>query len=294
MGERPPGPMCSTRLGADWIDQGTMCVQRSDAPKPMGMKSRAAFGPEYGDVYFYSPAFKVVIDVPFSIAPHMTWDAFWRRIYDRMSEGLQQQANLLLTRGNVSPYEAKPLVEARDQLVLRIRNRQSPFGRLYSEILKPKDSLKSFEQLVREKGSIEAVLRSVGKTRQVVDRIAVVARVAGPATIILEIALTAIVIEQASPKDRGRISAREIGGTVGSLGGGVGGAWAGCAGAAALVSPSLVVPIIGGVSTGGACVVGGILGGMGVGFLGRKVGEAAGERVYHLYTEVSEFTWIKR
>jgi hypothetical protein len=224
----------------------------------------------------------------------MTWDAYWRLIYDRLNAGLQQQANLLLEHGNLSGEEARRLVDSRNQLVLKMRNRLSPFGQLYSEILKPRDSLKSLEHFVQEKGSIEAVLRSVGKTRQVIDRIAVVSRVAGPATIVLEITLTAIVIQQASQKDRGRVAAREIGGTVGGIGGGIAGAWAGCAGAAALTSPSLVVPIVGAVSTGTACVVGGILGGAGIGFLGQKFGEGAGEGAYHLYTEMSEFTWVKR
>lgn len=31
-----PGPLCSTRVGADWIDDGTLCLTRSFAPGPLG------------------------------------------------------------------------------------------------------------------------------------------------------------------------------------------------------------------------------------------------------------------
>lgn len=66
------------------------------------------------------------------------------------------------------------------------------------------------------------------------------------------------------------------------------GAWAGCATAAAFASPSLVVPIVGEIPTGGACVVGGIIGGIGIGFAGRKLGEAGGDAVYDF---VTKFEW---
>jgi hypothetical protein len=118
--------------------------------------------------------------------------------------------------------------------------------------------------------------------------------VAGPAAIVLEIGVTAVVIQTAPPQDRARIAARETGGLVGSVGGGLAGAWAGCATFAAFASPSLVVPIIGKVSTGGACVVGGILGGMGVGMIGRSAGEVAGEKLHEWSTDVSDFTWVRQ
>lgn len=98
------------------------------------------------------------------------------------------------------------------------------------------------------KGSIEAVLKSVGKTRAVVDKIGAVSRVAGPSAIVIEVTMTAVVIQQAAPRDRGRVAAREIGGLAGSIGGGLGGMWAGCAGASLLASPSLVIPVVGEVT----------------------------------------------
>ncbi|HZF80933.1 MAG TPA: hypothetical protein VEZ89_14205, partial [Rubrivivax sp.] len=52
--------------------------------------------------YFYSPAVKVVVEVPVAIAPGMAWDGFWRLIYDKTNEGLQRQAAELLKRGAVT------------------------------------------------------------------------------------------------------------------------------------------------------------------------------------------------
>jgi len=79
---------------------------------------------------------------------------------------------------------------------------------------------------------------------------------------------------------------------VDSTGFGTGGMWAGCATASLLASPSLVIPLVGEVTTGGACMVGGILGGLGFGWFGRKFGEAAGEEMYHLVVQMDEFHWV--
>ena len=119
-----------------------------------------------------------------------------------------------------------------------------------------------------------------------------VSRVLGPASIVLEVSLTAVVIQQADPAERDRVTARELGGLAGSVGGGLGGMWAGCASAALLVSPSLTLPVVGEVTTGGACLVGGLLGGLGRGWLGRSAGEGAGAALYDIVNEVSEFRWL--
>lgn len=37
MGYQIPGPICSYKLGSDWIDEGTLCRSRSVAPGPLGM-----------------------------------------------------------------------------------------------------------------------------------------------------------------------------------------------------------------------------------------------------------------
>ncbi|MDQ6638067.1 MAG: hypothetical protein M3Z15_00175 [Pseudomonadota bacterium] len=289
-GCRVPGSVCSTASAA--LDEGTSSLMRTPPPGPIGV-SAAAGSPATGrDQFLYSPGVKVVIDVPMSIAPGMTWDAFWRLIYDRANEGLQRQANELLKQGRITVEESRALVDARNALLLRIRSRLTPFGELYSELLKPSSSLRSLEQIRAEKGTIEAVLKSVGKTRAVVDKIGVVSRFAGPAAIVLDVSMTAFVIQQASPEQRNRVGAREIGGLVGSVGGGLGGMWAGCASAGLLASPSLVLPVVGEVTTAGACFAGGLLGGLGIGWLGRKAGEAVGDEVYRISNEVSEFRWV--
>lgn len=287
-GYRIPGSLGVSTCEA--IDDGTMCRCKSPLPGVLGIGGGA--GRPVSEAYLYSPAVRATIEVPFSIAPGMTWDSFWRLFYDRTAEGLQRQANTLLTQGHISAAESRALVEARNALLLRVRSRLSPFGQLYSELLKPRSSLKGFQAFLSEKGSIEAVLKSVGKTRAVVNRIGVVSRVLGPASIVLEVSLTAVVIQQADPAERDRVTARELGGLAGSVGGGLGGMWAGCASAALLVSPSLTLPVVGEVTTGGACLVGGLLGGLGFGWLGRSAGEGAGAALYDIVNEVSEFRWL--
>lgn len=291
MATRLPGPTCGATLGPRWIDSGTA---------PRWQIASPAFAPPapaapalwwWPMEYLYSPAVRVSSDALFAIAPGITWDGFWRLHYDHISAGLQRQANLLLEQGRISAAESRALVAARNELLVRIRSQLSPFGELYSEILKSRAELKSFEPWIARKGNVEAVLRSVGKTRAVVDRIAVVSRVAGPAAIGFEISLTALVIQQAAPQDRARVAAREVGGLAGSVGGGLAGMWAGCASASLLVSPSLGLPLVGGVTTGGACLVGGMLGGLGIGWLGRQAGEWAGDEVYEMSNHLSEFGW---
>lgn len=287
-GQRIPGPLCATT--AKPMDAGTNCRSKTPPPGPAGAETFTPASPDL-DLYQYSPAFKTTTDITFTIAPSMTLDGFLRKIYDNANEAIQKQANLMLNEGRITAAESKALVDARNKLLIRIRSKLSPFGLLYSEILKPRSSLKTFEEFLKSKGSVEAVLQSVGKTRAVVDKIAVISRVAGPASIALEITLTAVVIQKAEPTDRARVAAEQVGGLSGALFGGAAGMWAGCATAASLASPTLVIPIVGPVSTGGACLVGGIFGGIGVGWLGRKLGESTGIWTHEmLTTSVSEFS----
>lgn len=231
--------------------------------------------------YSYVTQAHEVTEVPFPVAVTFTWDSFWRAAYMKANAALQRQADLLIARGAITVEEAKQLVEVqRNSLVQEFRKPLTPFGRLYSEILKPTKDLPTLEKLLQRKGSLEAVLRSVGGTRQAVNRLTVVSRVAGPAAIVIEIAVSVVVVKLAPENERELVGSRQIGGAVGSIGGGLGGAWAGCAGLAALASPSLVVPVVGEVSTGTACFVGGVLGGLGVGAIGRWGGERIGEAVY--------------
>ena len=142
--------------------------------------------------------------------------------------------------------------------------------------------------LLARKGTVEAVLESVGKSRTSVNRLSMVFRFAGPALLVLDITITSIVVMKAPPEQRGRVAAREYTGLGAGVGGGAGGAWAGCIALAALGSPTLLVPIVGEVTEGTLCVVGGILGGIGGSWAGREAGKAAGEVAYDF---VTTFRW---
>lgn len=239
--------------------------------------------------YFYSPAVTTMVSAAFGLGTNLTWDAYARDLYIRSDGALQRQANLLLERGGVTEAEARALSAQRDLVRSSIRNRLSPWGRLWSELISPAQP--SFEERVLQKGSIEAVVRSVGKSRAVVNRLAGAMRVVGHATIVLQVTYSVILIVEASPEERARVAARQGGAITGGVVGGWTGAWAGCASAAVFASPALVVPVVGEVTTGVACFAGGVVGGLGGGALGAWGGGDAGEAIYDYVTSME---WIQR
>lgn len=277
------GPMCrESRPLASFVDEGTLCRATSAEPGPVSAQRQQS---PYITV---TPELKTTVDIAFNTSAPMTWDAFWRLAYDRINAGLQRQADELLKRGYFSQEEVQALIDRRNRELLRIRNQLTPMGKLYSEILKPAATLPDLEGLLAKKGSIQAVLESAGKTRAVVDRFAVVSRVAGPALIVLDVTLTSVVIAQAPTEERARVAARETGGLVGGIGFGMAGAWVGCATFAAYASPSLVIPVVGEVTTGTACFVGGFIVGSGLSYAGRESGRALGVEAYDWVTRL---TW---
>ncbi len=267
------------------VDDGTMIRAQSPRPGPIGLDPPSQGLPEQ---VLLSPAFQNTVQLSNDLTAPMTWDAFWRSAYGRADKVLQAQANELLKRGNITRVEYEALVNARNDLVTEFRKPLSPFGKAYSEILKPGTKLPQPGELLTRKGSIEAVLESVGKSRASVNRLSMVFRVAGPALIVLDITITTVVVMRAPPEQRARTAAREYTGLGVGVAGGAGGAWAGCATLATLGSPSLVVPIVGEVTEGGLCLVGGLLGGFGVGWLSREAGKKAGEAMYDF---VTTFRW---
>jgi hypothetical protein len=133
--------------------------------------------PDHMDEEFlYSHAASSVANASFGIGSNLTWDSFVRKSYNAVNTALTEQGEALVRRGNVLYDEAKG---QRNRMVVEMRKRLSPFGRLYSEILKPADKLPTLDQLLRKKGSLTAVLSSVGKTRGSVNRFAAVVRMGG-------------------------------------------------------------------------------------------------------------------
>lgn len=236
----------------------------------------------------YSTVVKTAVDVAAPVGGQMSWDAYVRLLYNQANKGLEQQANSLLVRGNIDLAEkGHLLVSQRNALVVEFRKPLSPWGKLYSKILKPADKLPTFPQLLAQKGSVEAVLRSVGSNRVVVNRMAVVLRVSGPALVTLRIAFSAIAIKEAPEGQKGRVGAQEVGGMAGGLASTIAGSWAGCLAGASFASPSLVIPGWGELTEGGACLVGGLAGGLGFGWIGDRAGRRAGSAIYGFATSIS-------
>lgn len=283
---RIPGPIGTSGRPQD-LNDGTLIRAQSPRPGLTGMDHASARS-SLDQPVLLSPVFRNTVELGSDVSTPMAWDAYWRLAYARADKLLQAQANELLKRGNITNAEYEALVNARNKLVEEFRKPLSPLGRQYSEFLKPSSKLPTPEGLLAKKGSIEAVLESVGKSRATVNRLGMVFRVAGPALLVLDITVTTIVVMRAPPEQRGRVAAREYTGMGMGAAGGVGGGWAGCATLAALGSPSLVLPVVGEVTEGSLCLVGGLLGGLGVGWLGRKAGQATGEAVYDI---VTTFRW---
>jgi hypothetical protein len=245
-GARKPGPIGTSGEPQD-LDDGTMCRALSPRPGPIRMDRDSTRGshlpPSLTQQLLLSPVFQKTVQITSNMTAPMAWDSYWRMTYDYVDKALQAQANELLKRGNITKLEFDELVNARNTLVQEFRKPLSPFGKQYSEILKPTSKLPQPGELLAKKGSVEAVLASVGKSRATVNRLSMVFRVAGPALLALDITITTIVVMKAAPEQRGRVAARECTGLGFGVAGGAGGAWAGCITLAALGSPTLALPV---------------------------------------------------
>jgi hypothetical protein len=218
------------------------------------------------------------------VSTHLGYDAFWRLFYEKADKALQKQANELLLRGNLTADEARQLVEQRNRLVIEFRKPLSPFGRFYSEALKPGSALPTLNTLVEKKKTIEAVVTSVGKTRAATNRFAFFWRRAGPAGVIIEVVATAVVIQKAPESERRRVATTQVAGSVTAFGAGRVGMWggavAGAAWAGTWASPSLIIPIVGEFTTGGAIILGGIVGGLLASWAGHEAGTALANEIW--------------
>jgi hypothetical protein len=266
---------------------------RSGYSEPVSWKGRrvASRATDAEPQFLYSPAVRVSANATFGLGSNLLWDAYQRSLYNKINAALDRQASLLRQRGLITQAEVRALVEQRNKVLIEARKPLSPFGRLYSELLKPSKDLPTFERLVRQKGSIEAAIQSVGKTRATTNQMVATFKVIGRGTVVLQMVFTVVLVVRAKPEDRARVMARQGGSLAGAAAGGWAGAWAGCAGASLLASPSLALPVVGEITTGGACLVGGIVGGLGLGALGAWGGEQVGATAYDYVTKL---TWVRR
>jgi hypothetical protein len=237
--------------------------------------------------YSWAVRAKGALDVPLGGIANYTWDAYWRAAYQKAAAAIEQQAQELSRTGALGAKEAAEWsVAQRNALVIEMRRPLTPFGQFYSETLKPAKSLPSIEQLVVKKGSFEAVIKGTARTRMAVNKIAFIARVAGPALIVIDVIATVVIIEAAPPNERGRTAAREIGGVAGSVVvgryGGLAGAWAGVATFELVGSPTLVIPVVGEITEGAMAVVGGVVGFFFGGLIGWVGGRAGAEELWKI------------
>jgi hypothetical protein len=234
--------------------------------------------------FLYGPAVRVSEGATFGLGTNLAWDAYLRTLYNQQNAAFSRLANELLRRGMVTEAETRVLIDQRNRLVIQTRKPLSPFGKFYSEVLKPTHDLPTYEKLIRTKGGNDAILQSVGKTRAYVNRLSLTMKYAGRGMVVVNLALAVVIIARAKPEDRARVAAGQGGTLAGGVAGGWGGAWVGCVGLGAIASPSLVIPVIGEIGTGGACLIGGILGGLGGGAAGAWLGDRAGTAVYDYVT----------
>lgn len=72
--------------------------------------------PDPGDTQVnYSRAVQVkeVVQFPFPVGVTLTWDSYWRSVYNRLNRALDRQAKAMLERGNLTKAEMKEYVEVK-------------------------------------------------------------------------------------------------------------------------------------------------------------------------------------
>lgn len=262
-------PRCTLQDRNQWIDAGTTNLQRTCTQLPSGEQGSSfefLTGPR-GPV-------DAVVDVTFPLGPGLTWDSVQRSLYDHAAQKISEQARALHARGDISVIEVDQFVNQRNALKQATRSKLSPLGKQFSKFLNPSSEFKDLQGLLKEKGSLEAVLKGVGRTRTWVNRLSFVGRLAGPTVLVIQIKLSADTIASADEGERWRVGIGEAAEITGGAVGGWYGAGIGCsAGAAATVW-------LFGVGGAAGCAVGGIIGAVGLGFAAGKTLRFAAEESY--------------
>lgn len=273
-------PVCHSQDSQFFLDSGTTNLQRTAMQLPVGEGGTLS-----AELKGSPPVAKGVVEVTVPLSGGMSWDAFQRMIYDRSAKQILEQALELSRKGALSPSEFEQFVAQRNALKEATRSKLSPFGKMFSEILQPSSDFKTAQQLLDKKGSVDAVIKGLGKTRGWVNRIGVVGRFAGPAVLVVQISFAAKVVADAPEDKKWRTGIGEAAEIGGGLVGGWYGAGAGCASGAAAT-----VWLFGGGAIVG-CGIGGILGGIGLGFAAGKTLRFAAEASYDGGS--AAFYWIE-
>ncbi len=287
----PAYPTCQATRPVD-TDDGTMCRAASASP-----------GPVQSDV-FAEAALRVirtdevnaVSDSVVGNIAQLSYDAFIRKhVYEPAARAISKQGEEFVRIGAMTNAKAAEWVNAeRNALLVAIRDeKNSPLGRAISEYLKSRDKLPSVGDLAAKYGAkmpgateeevFAAIIKSGARTRGSVNRLAVGLRWAGPVMIGISIAYSAYLVAEAPPEERGRLASREAGGLVGGIGGGWAGAKGGCAAGAA------VGVWFEGVGAVPGCVIGAVVFGLGIGYVGSEVGSWAGGKAYDFTNAVLEW-----
>ncbi|MCA8990804.1 MAG: hypothetical protein KDA88_02440 [Planctomycetaceae bacterium] len=262
-------PQCTLQDANQWVDGGTIMRRRSSLPLPTGERG-------HGQEMLRGPSSPVeaTVEVLFPLAPGLTWDGFQRAIYDKAAQAIAEQAQQLQSQGRLTLAELEQFVSQRNTLKIAMRDQLSPFGKQFSELLQPRSDLKSMEQLLQKKGTVEAVVKGLGKTRGWVNYIGFAGRLAGPAVLVIQVKMSADVIAAADESNRWRVGIGEAAEITGGAVGGWYGFGVGCsAGAAATVW-------LFGAGAAGGCAVGGIAGALGIGFAAGKSLRFVAEETY--------------
>lgn len=262
-------PVCHSQDSLFTLDSGTTNLQRTSLQLPVG-ESGSPGAPLKGA----PPVSKEVVEITLPLAGAMSWDAFHRAIYDQAAKKIQEQAFELSRKGALSPIEFEQFVAQRNALKVATRSQLSPFGELFSEILHPQSEFKTAQELLNKKGSIDAVIKGLGKTRGWVNRIGIVGRFAGPAVLVVQITFAAQVVADAPDDQKLRTGVSEAA----EIGGGMAGGWYG-AGSGCAAGAAATFWFFGGGAIVG-CGVGGVLGGIGLGMAVGKSLRFAAEAAY--------------
>ena len=262
-------PMCLASDPQYSLDPGTTNLQRSSLQLPAGETGQSG-----GQLRGQPPTAKSIVEISVPLSGSLTWDAFHRTVYDAAAKNIHEQAMQLARQGALTPAELAQFVEQRNALKTATRSQLSPFGKRFSELLLPAKDFKSAQQLLDKKGSLDAVIKGLGKTRGWVNRIGIVGRFAGPAILVVQITFAAETVSEAPDDQKWRTGVGEAA----EIGGGLAGGWygfgMGCgAGAAATVW-------LFGAGAAVGCGVGGLLGAAGLGFAAGKTLRFAAEATY--------------